>query len=378
MNKNTAQERRKLTGKLEEIKIQGFKSLKDVKLRLGDINILIGANGAGKSNLLGFFEMLNCMMNRDFRGYVARKGGSDDLLFNGVKQTQSIYARLLFRSNAGKNEYKFRLQSAEDERLSFGEEQHRFTERGKNICKWNSFGVGHLEAEIKDKGDSKSAQIVREMLRNYYTHQFHDTSTTGPMKLNWDVQDINRLKNSGGNLAPMLLDLKNNSPEVYQEITRIIREVFPAFKDFDLEVIHGKTRLKWTHHGQSDKSFGAHLTSDGTLRFMALTTLLCMPPERLLSDIILLDEPELGLHPDAISLVSAMIKRAAVDKQIIIATQSPLLLNDFDIENIIVAEMRERGNTVFKRLKKDEYKEWLDEFQTGELWLSNVVGGNPK
>lgn len=368
--------RTRVVGKLEKVIVEGFKSLKKIDLQLGSVNILVGTNGSGKSNMLGFFEMLSYMMSGSLQEYVQRKGGGDDLLFNGTKQTQSIWADLSFRSTTGRNDYQFRLSHTEDNSLAFGEERYRFTPTEKPADNWSNLGQGHREAKITDRALHKSAHITKRMMKNCSVYQFHDTSSTSHLKVSWDADDMYYLKDHGGNLPSVLLDLQRNHPDNYDEAVLFVRKMLPIFKDFELKVLYGKVSLRWTPKGNTDKSFGAHLTSDGTLRLMALTTLLCMPAERQL-DIILLDEPELGLHPEAIALVAAMIKRAAVNKQIIIATQSPLLLNEFEVSNIIVTEMGADGSTEFKQLDSENFLRWQDEFRTGDLWQKNLLGGNP-
>lgn len=366
----------RLSGRLTEISVEGFKSLKNVNLPLKSVNILIGANGVGKSNTLGFFEMISYMMSGDLQEYVRRKGGGDALLFNGAKQTRSMRASLAFASNTGKNEYEFRLSHTEDNALAFSEEQYRFTPKGEQKSTWNNMGIGHVEAKIIDPALHKSAHITKRMMQNCDVYQFHDTSPTSPIKVGWDVGDVRYVKGHGGNLASVLLDMRENWGAHYNELVRIIRQAVPIFKDFDLHTLYGKVALRWTPQNDSDKSFGAHLTSDGTLRLMALVTLLCMPDERM-SDVILLDEPELGLHPEAIALVAALIKRVSRKKQVIVATQSPLLLNEFSVDDIAVAEMNEKGETEFRRLMSKDFLQWLDEFKAGDLWQKNLLGGNP-
>ena len=368
--------RTRLSGRLTEISVEGFKSLKKINLHLNSANMLVGVNGAGKSNLLEFFEMISYMMSGNLRGYVGIKGGGDDLLFNGAKHTRSMSAQLSFTSNTGKNEYAFRLSHTENNALVFSEEQYRFTPEGKPAHQWHNLGIGHAEAEIINPAHYKSAHITKRMMQNCSVYQFHDTSKESPLKVGWDAEDVRYLKDHGGNLPSVLWDLKKNYCDNYNEIVRHIQELLPVFKDFDPDVLYGKARLRWKSRSDTDKTFGAHLTSDGTLRLMALVTLLCMPPDRQ-PDVILLDEPELGLHPEAIALVAALIKRAETEKQIIVATQSPLLLNEFSIDDIIVTEMSRDGGTEFRRLKSDDFMRWLDEFKAGDLWQKNLIGGNP-
>jgi predicted ATPase len=116
--------------------------------------------------------------------------------------------------------------------------------------------------------------------------------------------------------------------------------------------------------------------SDGTLRFICLTTLL-LQPKSLLPDTLLIDEPELGLHPFAINLLADMLQEAAESKQVIVSTQSVELLNAFQPEDVVVVQ-REEDASVFKRLDKAALSDWLaDDYSLGELWKRNILGGRP-
>ena len=151
--------------------------------------------------------------------------------------------------------------------------------------------------------------------------------------------------------------------------------MLPVFDRFEIDESYGRVLLRWKAKG-TDKTFGAHLTSDGSLRFFALVTLLNLPRD-MLPDVLLLDEPELGLHPVAISLVGDMIKALSNDLQIIVATQSPLLVDAFDLGDIMVLEL-ENNRTTFRRVDPGAYETWLDEsFTPGELWQKNLLGGRP-
>lgn len=362
-------------GTIESVDIQGFKSLERVSLKMSPLNVLVGGNGAGKSNFLNFFDMMGeTFRRRNLRESIAVKGGgAGDVLFNGPKHTRTIRAALAFRGALGRREYNFALWHTGRGRLVFKQEEYRYT--SKRAGHWRALGSGHEEPEILVR-KTATARAIREILRSCVVYHFHDTSDLGPLKMPQDVDDIAVLRDDGRNLAPILLDLRENHPRNYAEIVRLVGEVIPAFGDFELESFGGKTALRWIH--KNKKIFlGAGGASDGTLRFMVLTTLFCMPPDRV-PGIVFLDEPELGLHPYAISLLAALIRRMSVDKQVIVATQSPHLLNHFAPENIIVAEMDKQGATSFKRLDAKDLIHWLENFQLGELWQKNVIGGNPQ
>ncbi|GAB1393455.1 hypothetical protein MASR1M60_16180 [Rhodocyclaceae bacterium] len=170
----------------------------------------------------------------------------------------------------------------------------------------------------------------------------------------------------------MLYDLHETDLPRYKHIVRQIHRVLPTFDDFVLEPVAGRVLLRWKSTF-SDKVFGAHLTSDGSLRLFCLLTLLNMPGDRL-PDVLFLDEPELGLHPHAITLVSAMLKRVAESRQVFIATQSPYMVDCFELENIIVADLKD-GATTLRNLPRADYEAWLaDDYLLSNLWLKSPVG----
>ena len=223
--------------------------------------------------------------------------------------------------------------------------------------------------------NKKTASVIVNLLRNCSVYQFHDTSDSSNFKKRWDVEENNYLRSDGGNLAAVLHRLEREDINRFEWINNQVRRILPVFDRFEIEESYGKVLLRWKAQG-TDKTLGAHLTSDGSLRFFALATLLNLPPE-MLPDVLLLDEPELGLHPAAISLIGGMIKSLAVERQIIIATQSPLLVDEFDLDEIFVLEMQD-GQTKFRKLKPDDYQSWLDDsFTPGELWQKNLLGGRP-
>ena len=213
------------------------------------------------------------------------------------------------------------------------------------------------------------------LLTDHQTYQFHDTSDTSNMKISWDFEDNHRLHGNGGNLAAVLYRLELEDVRRFDLICRHIGRILPEFDRFVIEESYGKVLLRWKAKW-SEKTFGAHLTSDGSLRFFALVTLLNLPPE-MLPSVILLDEPELGLHPAAIGLVADMIEQLSHDKQIIVATQSPLLVDEFELDEIIVLDL-EDGRTKLRQLNADDYQVWLDQdFSPSQLWQKNVLGGRP-
>ncbi len=367
---------------IDRIRIRGFRSLADVEIsEIPKAAVLIGANGSGKSNFIRFFEMLSWMFrSRQLAEFVERQGGADDQLYGGSRRTPRMEAEITLRTESGRNDYRFILSHAHPDRLFFVEECFRFSGNGRQTP-WHRLGSGTQEVEIVQFAQSynsmnaTTAKVIVNLLRNCAVYQFHDTSDTSDFKKRWDSEDNNQLRTHGGNLAAVLYRLEREDIKRFELICQHVRRVLPVFDRFQIEESYGKVLLRWRARG-TEKTFGAHLTSDGSLRFFALVTLLNLPPE-MLPDILLLDEPELGLHPAAVALVGGMIEAVAEERQIIVATQSPLLVDAFGLDQIFVLDLKD-GRTEFHKLAQADYRIWLDEsFTPGELWQKNLLGGCP-
>lgn len=365
--------------RLKEIKISGYKSLgtdtQPIDLELNNLNIIIGANGAGKSNFISFFQMLANMMTGALQIYIGKNGSSESLLQFGSKKTKMISASLAFENTRFINVYEFTLVKAVNDTLIFAEET---ITAGKQRFELNS---GQKESFLLTDGASHASErAVRAILSGCKTFQFHDTSSEAHIR-NAAYVDNNRfLMSDGGNVASYLYMLKMKYGQYYNRIVEHIRYVMPTFHDFFLEpqILNPQwIRLQWFESGNSEYVFGPEHFSDGTLRFIALATLFLQPPE-LLPQVIFVDEPELGLHPQAVDVLASMVKKATEHTQVIMATQSPRLLDSFDYSDIIVAEKdRGTGCTIFKRLDEDEVKIWLEDYSLSQIWEKNIIGGQP-
>jgi predicted ATPase len=371
--------------RIESIHIRGFRSLADVEIKaLGDVTVLIGPNGSGKSNFVRFFELMSYMLSsRQLGLFVGRKGGADDQLFRGRRVTSHLHLGISIRTDKGSNDYEFSLVWGNPDRFLFTEERFRYSQDGfPTKGEWQELGSGHTEALIVEAAQGEvdginrtTARVILHLLWNCATYHFHDTSEESDFKEWWDAQDSTYLRSNGGNLAPVLLRLQREDIRRFELITKQVRRILPTFERFDIREIGGRAFLAWKQW-DSDKLIGAHLTSDGSLRFFALVTLLNLPPE-MLPSVILLDEPELGLHPEAIELVGAMIRRVGLERQVIVATQSPTLVDVFDLDQVIVLDLDD-GRTICRQLDPADYQQWLDDdFALSELWWKNVLGGNP-
>ena len=331
--------------------------------------------------------MLSWMLrSRQLAEFVGRQGGADDQLHGGNATTPRIQAEIAIRTDTGRNEYRFTLAYAHPDQLLFTEEAFRYSRDDLGgDAPWNHLGFGHREALIVEAGQSQeatqppgvhpqTARTVTHLLRNCASYQFHNTGVTSNFKKNWDAEDHAYMRTDGGNLAAILHRLEREDLRRYERICRLVRRVLPGFDRFDIAEQYGKVALRW-RSGYSDKTYGAHLTSDGSLRFFAIAALLNLPAE-MLPSVLLLDEPEFGLHPKAIALVGDMIRALSESRQVIVATQSPLLVDAFELDEVFVLEIQE-GRTVLRQDDPDRLRSWLDEFSVGELWQKNLLGGRP-
>ncbi len=364
--------------KLDHIELSGFKSIRELKLDLGPLNVFIGANGSGKSNFIALFEVLNNMVAGNFQLYVAKKGGAESLLYYGQKSTEKIQIRLDF----GPNAYGCVWIPTANDTLVFEEEISYYHSHGHPTPYSCQVGSGHLESKLSRVAWYKPRNVesyVLDNLKSWVVYHFHDTSDSAPVKKSRDINDNLYLRPDAANLAPFLYLLSRTKREHYEAIRDTIRLVTPFFDDFVLRPNpenENMIRLEWREKG-SDFPFQAYHLSDGTLRFICLATLLLQPE---MPSTILIDEPELGLHPYAIVVLASLMRSATKRTQLIISTQSVSLVNQFDAEDLLVVNRKEhdhRYETLVERVDPDKLATWLEEYALGELWEKNVLGGRP-
>lgn len=363
--------------KLRRVIIRGYKSIaydQPVTLDVGAINILLGANGAGKSNIVSFFKMLGFMMSRKFASYVEMVGTSNSLLHYGAKKTPALSGELEFAYGESTDTYSFILANASPDRLIITEEKVSWQKVGEERPYDVQLEPNFKESALADCED-KVARSIFKLLSFCKVYQFHDSSAQGPLRQACPVETSEYLQSKGNNLPSFLLFLKEKYPEAYGRIVGYVRDVVPQFDDFYLVPKNEYISLRWKDRSANDYVFTSCQLSDGSIRFIALAALL-LQPEEIMPNVIILDEPELGLHPYAVTQLAEMIKDASLHAQVIIATQSKDLVDHFDIDNISVVEM-ENGHTKLTHLTDDNYKLWLEQYTISELWDKNVIGGRP-
>jgi len=364
---------------LDTITVKGFKSIAAIEnLQLRAINVVVGPNGSGKSNFIGVFSFLNAIREGRLQAYVTKAGGAEKVLHFGSKTTKTLEIHISFQD--GTNQYKIELEPTDADELIPHSETVYYWDKLRYPA--GPYGEGIIsagkEAGISSKdASSRIAGYVQKHLDLWRLYHFHDTSSSSPMKKTARVDDNQYLRPDGSNLAAFLYYLQEKHEKPYSLIRRTVQRVAPFFNDFKLKpqkLNQKNIQLEWLHKG-SDAYYDASSLSDGTLRFIALATLF-LQPDAYCPSVILVDEPELGLHPYAITILASLIKQAALKTQVIISTQSPFLLDHFQPEDVLVAD-RVDGGTQFIRLESSKLGAWLKDYSLGQLWEKNEFGGRP-
>ncbi len=354
---------------MERIEIKGYKSIKELDLELRPINILIGANGSGKSNFLSFFDFLKNVYRGSLKEYVALKG-IDTFLHKGDKVTNEISCHLDFIAT---NAYSFTLKRGETGFIFTKEEV--WPPDYKNYK--YSLDITSLtnDSSLRFK-ISSIANHIKSYLEKLSKYHFHDTGESSPFSKESSIEnDKFYLYEKGSNLSAFLFTINKENPQVFNLIVKTIQSIAPYFLDFFFQPeSNGNIKLRWQSKHTST-IYGVNDLSDGTIRFIALTVLFIQPN---LPETIIIDEPELGLHPTAIAKLAGLVKSAAAKGcQVILATQSTDLISHFEPEDIITVDQID-GESIFKRLSSDTLQLWLEDYTIDDLWKRNIINsGQP-
>ena len=360
---------------LEKLKISNFKSIREQTLVLGPLNVFIGGNGSGKSNLIEVFKFLREIVNQRLAQYTVPKGGADSLLYFGRKVSPRMVLSLEFAEGNYANKYEVSLMGTDDDGLFIQRETSYYHDRRNHPEPlFHTISTSVKESDLKSDRHI-SARQVKADLESYRVYHFHDTSDTAAVKSPANLDDNRVLQPQARNLAAFLYWMQLKFPDYYANIEATIRQIAPFFDGFRLEpreLDPSKIRLEWKEKG-SDAYFNASSLSDGSLRFICLATLLLQPH---LPALLLLDEPELGLHPAAVTLLANLLLSAGLRTQVIVATQSVTLVNQFGPDVVWTVD-REDGQSVFRHLQGEDMSAWFDDYALGELWEKNVLGARP-
>ena len=447
---------------IRNLAISGFKSIKHTDIELHPINIIIGANGAGKSNLLSVFDLLRYHAEKKLRNY----DNANDVFHFGTEHTDQMFVELISDDFKYKVEFitspendDIRMKRSTASRPADTEQGyvesilkkikpyhfHNTSPKSKvrsNQGVWDNIqlhpyggNIASILYKIRSYGEDSNKYIKDQeiFLERYYDLrrrrkvllkgidklelQFSEVrssvisienpdlfSTNEGANSQSSINELENLKEKLENIREKRWELRRNIRKIdfeiediapnfdyeyeelklddntqlyiraYNDILLSIRAVAPYFDDFVLEKnAKDKISLRWKNASNIDKVFGAHQLSDGTLRFILLATLLLQPnPPK----VIVLDEPELGLHPTALVVLADIIRSVSKKTQIILTTQSVEFANLFKPEDFIVVDYID-GASSFSRPDKEELEHWLEDYDMGDIWCKNIIGGRP-
>ena len=357
---------------IQSISIEGFKSIRQLQhfpLNPG-LNVLIGANGAGKSNFVELLKLLEMWALNGLNEYVTQMGGAESFLFQGAETTGKIEIGLDL-SGQSCNGYQFSFARTVENKFMettttpFYPGPHSFNQ---------AFPIGGDPWAAKDQADA----FLNETMKGWQVYSFQNTTAFSPLRRDASIYNNIEFMFDGSNLPSFLLKIQTSFNEVYSKIRMALAMVMPVFDDFVLTPIENPTvndrlvRLCWRQKG-SRYLFQPWQMSDGTLRFLALTIALLQPNP---PAVIAIDEPELGLHPESLTTLAGFMHEAAFRSQLIVTTQSPDLLNTMEPEDVVTVNMR-NGESVFNRLSRADLANWLEDYAIGDLWWKKVIQAGP-
>ncbi len=364
-----------MSAPIKELTVEGFKSIRKLdKFELPNLNVLIGANGAGKSNFVEAFRLIREVASERLHEYIRKGGGGDGFFFGGPKETPKIGFDVSF----GVNRWEFVLEPTADGRVALSNE---FVKDESGVWPpWNKIDRESTQSNLGFARDCADLVDMQSIPRQIHTtisawgvYHFHDTSSLSPMRREQAVDDMVYLRPDASNIAAFLLAMRRENPGEYTLIRDTIRTVAPFFDDFLLKERwngnQSKVALDWRQKG-SDFPFQAWHLSDGTLRFICLATTLLQPNP---PPTVVIDEPELGLHPHALEILAGLLQKAAERVQVIVSTQSAPLLSQFEPRGCDHGYAKAWG--IGFRTSGPGGTGGMDEGLTtlGELWQKNVV-----
>ena len=383
------------------------------------VNILVGINGSGKSNFLKAIKLLyEGIGGEGFKKIFLQDWGGFSSVAN-FQEVESPYIKLTYEFDVSKINltnasngsllkdnliYEITIFPTGKTGYYLREKLYKLTESGEESIYLhieNSKGViaqretdGKKQAllvqyphdnasisfdeselvlrQISDPDRFYAQFILKRAIESISVYDYFDTTLKSPIREPNTWSSETKLLYSGRNLISVLQHLKNKHILVYEALEKEIKGVNPNFKNIDFDFFANKIFLVLREKKLSKSVTISHI-SDGTLRFLILLAIF-FNPER--GKMILVDEPETGLHPDMITSLSEMMKKSAKNSQLIIATHSASLLNDFDLEDLLIFEKDEDNQTIILSKNEEDFEEYLDNNLTvGQLWVKGLIGG---
>lgn len=384
----------------ERIRVQGFRRLRDVDLKLRPLNVLIGANGCGKTSLLDVFSLLSASAKGDLREMISDIAGIDSNLttLRGVAGEKARFARCELDKQVqtlGYAPLKYSI-TFKPSKTSYEIPDESLTQQ-TDMTK--SVPMKHLEVMhgrvryydpnarqlmvpnwVYDPWESALSQVpnmyqepgtFRRTLGSSTHYHALDVSSRAPVRLPQQMREAKLPGPNGEDLAACLYWMREADPDRFETIEDTLRVAFPSFERLNFPpVAAGLLAITWKEQDVK-YPFYMHQLSEGTLRFLWLVTLLYSPG---LTEVTLLDEPEVSLHPELLSILADCLRDASQRTQLIVATHADRLVRFLKPEEVVILDM-EDGATTATRADELDLDAWLSEYTLDQVWQAGRMGG---
>ncbi len=371
---------------IKKITVQNFFSFgaeQTIELN-ADTNILVGINGTGKSNFIKAIRLLQEGIKGNFEKLFSQKWGGFSGVSNFIHPNASeIIIAYHFDGIevAGVSKifdldsdiiYKIVIQKFSS--VDYGLVEELYYENDLVTIEHPEPHNSHeLSLSYLKTAGHPAPFLLKKAIEKISIYDYFDTSFEGTLRQLSPYYSENKLLSDGKNLTALLSYLNGNSVKAFDKIVEELKNVNPNFKELVFTTPLAGKSLMSLKEKNLDKAITIEHISDGTLRYLLLLSIFYNPNR---GSIVCIDEPEAGLHPDMINGIAKGIKYAAQNgTQMIIATHSPLLLNAFELEDLMIFEKDTDNQTVVKRKSEDDFPDWEGEFLTGQMWLRGELGG---
>ncbi len=362
---------------IKKITIQNFFSFgteQTIELN-ADTNVLVGINGTGKSNFIKAIRLLKASIEGDFEKLFSQRWGAFDGVANFIDPyADEINITCVFsQESINKNTFIRNVDSDIFYRMDIQRQVRGFKVQ-ESILE-NEYIL--MKRKDGDKwSNNKDYDIfmcILAIVNKLTVYDYFDTTFESPIRQLSPYYSEENLLSDGKNLTALLSYLNGNSVKAFDKLVEEFKNINPNFRELVFTTpVAGKSLLSLKEKNL-DRAITIEHISDGTLRYLLLLSIFYNPKR---GSVVCLDEPEMGLHPDMIYGISRGIKYAAQNgTQMIIATHSPLLLNDFELEDLMIFEKNEANETIVKKVSEEDFPDWEGEFLAGQMWLRGQIGG---
>jgi len=378
-----------------QLEVRGYRRLRQVELQLAPLNVLIGANGVGKSSVLDAVDLLAASAEGSLENAISEAGGISSLLtLDG--RTDSL--RFSLQLPIGTDQpLKYELNISR-EGVGYGIRREQLTQRQDLMLpdpfKFIDSRAGHVlyhdpveKNLVRPNWDYKATETaLSQVPRMYQTPEkfrqllasssalYHslDVSFRAPVRLPQPLQPANTPGSDGSDLLPCLYTMRETDRDRYEAVEDALRIAFPTFERLDLPpAAAGRLTLGWKDRNFTQPIY-PHQLSEGTLRFLWLATLLQSPG---LPAVTLIDEPEVSLHPEMLRLLAELLREASSRAQLIVATHSDRFVRFLQPKELVVCDLAEDGGMLVRRASDLDLDGWLADYALDELWSMGRLGG---